>query len=87
MKGILTAKIANKKKNFVLYFLYIKGLNIKMSLISVERYKNAKVHTIQVKNDLRVGIKDAGHGLGVKNISDLVLKEIQGQYEKKESTK
>ena len=83
MKGILTAKIANKKIFFVLYFLYIKGLNIKMSLISVERYKNAKVHTTQVKNDLRVGIKDAGHGLGVKNISDLVLKEIQGHYEKK----
>ena len=28
-------------------------------------------------------MKDIGNGLGVKNISDLVLKEIQGHYEKK----
>ena len=28
-------------------------------------------------------MKDVGNGLGVKNISDLVLKEIQGHYEKK----
>ena len=28
-------------------------------------------------------MKDIGDGLGVKNISDLVLKEIQGHYEKK----
>ena len=54
-----------------------------MDLISAERYKNAKVHTTQVKNDLWVSIKDGGNGLGVKNISDLVLKEIQGHYEKK----
>ena len=68
-------------------FLYIKGLNIKMSLISAEGYKNAKVHTIQVKNDLWVSIKDVGNGLGVKNISDLVLKEIYGIYEKRKLTK
>ena len=58
-----------------------------MSLISAEGYKNAKVHTIQVKNDLWVSIKDVGNGLGVKNISDLVLKEIYGAYGKKELTK
>ena len=51
-----------------------------MSLISAKGYENAKVHTIQVKNDLG---KDVGNGLGVKNISDLVLKEIYGAYEKK----
>ena len=28
-------------------------------------------------------MKGVGNGLGVKNISDLVLKEIQGHYEKK----
>ena len=28
-------------------------------------------------------MKNAGDGLGVKNISDLVLKEIYGIYEKK----
>ena len=54
-----------------------------MSLISVEGYNNAGVHTIKVKNDLWISIKDVGNGLGVKNISDLVLKEIQGHYEKK----
>ena len=54
-----------------------------MDLISAKGYKNAKVHFIQVKNDLWVSIKDVGNGLGVKNISDLVLKEIQGHYEKK----
>ena len=54
-----------------------------MSLISVEGYNNAGVQTIKVKNDLWIRIKDVGNGLGVKNISDLVLKEIQGHYEKK----
>ena len=76
MEGILTGKIANiKKKFFFLSFLYIKGLNIKMSLISAEGYKNAAVSHLRIKDD--------GDGLGVKNISDLVLKEIQGHYEKK----
>ena len=58
-----------------------------MSLISAKAYENAKVHTIQVKNDLWVSMKDVGNGLGVKNISDLVLKEIQGICGKKELTK
>ena len=65
-------------------FLYIKGLNIKMDLISVEGYGNAKV--ICLKNntgDLWVSMKDVGVGLGVKSISDLVLKEIHGICEKK----
>ena len=54
-----------------------------MDLISAKAYEKAKVHTIQVKNDLWVSIKDVGNGLGVKNISALVLKEICGKYEKK----
>ena len=54
-----------------------------MDLILVEGYKNTNVHTIQVKNGLWISIKDVGNGLGVKNISDLVLKEIYGKYEKK----
>ena len=45
-----------------------------MDLISAKAY---------VKYNLWVSIKDVGNGLGVKNISDLVLKEIQGHYEKK----
>ena len=58
-----------------------------MDLISAKAYENAKVHTIQVKNDLWVSMKDVGNGLGVKNISDLVLKEIQGICEKKKINK
>ena len=54
-----------------------------MDLISVEGYNNAGVYTIQVKNDIWVSMKDVGNGLGVKNISDLVLKEICGRCEKK----
>ena len=53
-----------------------------MSLISAKVYENAKVPTIQVKDDLWVSMKDVGNDLGVKNISDLVLKEIYGTYEK-----
>ena len=53
-----------------------------MDLISAKSYENAKVHTIQVENNLWVSMKDVGNGLGVKNISDLVLKEIYGAYEK-----
>ena len=67
-----------------LSFLYIKGLNIKMDLISVEGYEKAKV--ICLKNNtgyLWVSMKDVGVVLGVKSISDLVLKEIHGICEKK----
>ena len=63
MEGILTAKIANIKKfYFILFlsFLCIKGLDIKMDLISVEVYNNAGVHTIKVKNDLWVSMKGNG---------------------------
>ena len=60
-----------------------------MYLISVEGYKNADVHFLKVrKNDeIWSSMKDVGNGLGVKNISDLVLKEIYGIYEKKNLTK
>ena len=55
-----------------------------MDLISIEGYENAKVICLKNKNgDLWVIMKDVGNGLGVKNISDLVLKEIQGICEKK----
>ena len=58
-----------------------------MDLISAKAYENVKVYTIKVKKDLWVSMKDIGNGLGVKNISDLVLKEIQGHYEKKKQKK
>ena len=60
-----------------------------MSLISAERYKNAGVSHLKIKEtyELWVSMKDVGDGLGVRNISDLVLKKIYGAYEKKELTK
>ena len=56
-----------------------------MSLISAKWYENAGVSHLIIKktDEIWVGIKDVGDGLGIKNISDLVLKEIQGHYEKK----
>ena len=49
-----------------------------MYLISAEGYKNASVHCLKIsKTDkIWVSMKDSGSGLGVKNTSDLVLKEI-----------
>ena len=52
----------------------------KMYLISAEGYKNANVEflTIKTTNEIWVSIKDVRSGMGIKNISDLVLKEIYG---------
>ena len=60
-----------------------------MSLLSVEEYKNTGVHCLKIKKtgELWVNMKNVGDGLGVTNLSDLVLKEIKGIYEKKELTK
>ena len=60
-----------------------------MCLISSGGYKNAGVSHLTIKKtgELWVSIKDVGDGLGVKNISDLVLKEIQGICEKKKINK
>ena len=60
---------------------------IKMNLISAEGYKKANVNFLRIKKELWVRIKDAGDRLGVKNISDLVLKEIYGIYKKKKKKK
>ena len=60
-----------------------------MYLISAEGYKNAKVDflTITTTSEIWVNMKDVGSGMGVKNISDLVLKEIYGICETKNPTK
>ena len=60
-----------------------------MDLISAEGYENAGVGHLIIKktSKLWVSMKDIGDGLGVKNISDLVLKEIQGHYGRKHLTK
>ena len=60
-----------------------------MYLISAEGYKNANVGflTIKTTSEIWVNMKDVGSGMGVKNISDLVLKEIYGICETKNPSK
>ena len=86
--GYLQQKQQYKSFLFFLYLLYITGLNVKMDLISIEGYGNVNVICLKNKNgDLWVIMKNVKDGLGVKNISDLVLKEIYGIYEKKRINK
>ena len=56
-----------------------------MYLISVEGYKNAGIYILLIKKPgkILVSIKNVHNGLGIKNISDPVLKEIYGIYETK----
>ena len=56
--------------------------------ISVENYRNA-VHTITIGNRelFWVRMHDVQKGLGIKNISDLVRKEIHGIFENNNATK
>ena len=60
-----------------------------MYLTSAQEYTNAKVHHLKIRKtgEIWVSMKDIGDGLGVTNISDLVLKEIHGIYEKRKLTK
>ena len=53
-----------------------------MVVITVEAYENAEVHTIKVNNKKLFWVKmtDVQDGLGIKNISDLLRKEIFGKY-------
>ena len=57
----------------------------KKDLISAKGYKNAGVNFLKIRKtgELWISIKDVGDGLGVKNISDLVLKEIHSIYGEK----
>ena len=59
-----------------------------MYLISVEGYKNAGVHFLRVRKtgEIWSSMKDVHKGLGVKNMSDLILKEIYSSYETKSLT-
>ena len=60
-----------------------------MYLISAEGYKNANVHFLKVRKtgEIWPSMKDSGSGMGVKNISDLILKEIHGILKTKKPTK
>ena len=59
-----------------------------MYLISAEGYKSAGVHFLKVRKTAEIwsSMKDAHKGLGVKNMFDLILKEIYGIYETKNVT-
>ena len=61
----------------------------KMYLISAEGYINAGVYSLRVQKtgEIWPSMKDVGSGMGVKNISDLVLKEIHGVLETKKPSK
>ena len=56
-----------------------------MYLISAEGYKNAGVHFLRVRKtgEIRSSVKDVHKSLDVKNMSDLILKEICGIYKTK----
>ena len=60
-----------------------------MVFVIAQNYADAKVHIITVGNRELFWIKmiDVQNGLGIKNISDLVRKNIQGRYETKNPTK
>ena len=56
-----------------------------MYLISAEEYKNVGVHILLIKNTGKIwtSMKNVQDGRGVRNIIDLILKEIYGIYETK----
>ena len=58
-----------------------------MYLISTKGYQNAKVDHLKIRKtgEIWVSMKNVGDGLGVTNISDLVLKEMYGIYERKKN--
>ena len=60
-----------------------------VNIYSVEKYTNAKICTIRVskKKLFLVRIFDVQEGIGVKNIFDLVRKEIRGVFRTKNPTK
>ena len=58
----------------------------KKYLISAEGYKNVNVGFFKIKRtseEIWVSMKDVESGIGVKNISDLLLKEMQYLRNKK----
>ena len=56
-----------------------------MDLISAKGYKNAGIShlIIEETDEPWISMKDVGVALGVKSISDLILKEMQGICGKK----
>ena len=60
-----------------------------MYLILAEecKYTNVEFFTKKKTSEIWVNMKDVGSGIGIKNISDLFLKEIHGICETKIPTK
>ena len=60
-----------------------------MYLISAGGYKNGGVQFLRVREtgEIWVSMKVSGRGMGVKNISNLILKEIHGVLKTKSPTK
>ena len=60
-----------------------------MYLISVEGYENVIVDMLIIKKtgEIWPSMKDVHDGLGVENMSDLILKLIYGIYETKIPTR
>ena len=60
-----------------------------MYLISAEGYKNTDVHILIIRKAAKIwgSMKNVQDGLGVKNMSDLIIKELYGIYERKNLTK
>ena len=56
-----------------------------MYLISAEGYKNGNVHCLKIRktDEIWVSMKDVRSGMGVKNMSDLVLKKYMVFMRKK----
>ena len=56
-----------------------------MYLISAEGYINADVRFLKIRktDEIWVSMMDIGRGLGVENISDLVLKDMYDIYREK----
>ena len=77
MKGILTAKIANKK-NFFFVFPYIKGLDIKLAAITKETYENRSTEVITNNfNNLWLNERHVEKQLGLTNLPALTNKYIK----------
>ena len=68
---------------------YFSFVTYKMVVVTVHNYTNAEVHTITVGNRelFWVTMTDVQNRLGIKNIPDLVRKNVQGIFETKNLTK
>ena len=73
---------------FFLYFLYIKGLNIKMAAITKETYENSSIEVITDNfNNLWLNERHVENQLGLRNLPALTNKYIKKYNRYKEYKK